>query len=99
MWFAAKFGSLIFLFIWVRATLPRLRLDQLLNFAWKFLVPLALINLLVAALWHFSGVWQFTGALELRWLMGAVILAPSYVLLGRALVTRPEPPRHYSYAL
>jgi NADH-quinone oxidoreductase subunit H len=98
IWFAAKFSALIFLFIWVRATLPRLRLDQLLNFAWKFLVPLALVNLLVAALWHWGGTWPFAGALEIRWLLGAAILAPSYVFLGRALVPHPAPPRSYSYA-
>jgi NADH-quinone oxidoreductase subunit H len=97
-WFAAKFGSIIFLFIWVRATLPRLRLDQLLTFAWKFLVPLALINLLVAALWYWSRTWPFAGALEIRWLLGAAILAPSYVCLGRGLLPLPAPPRHYSYA-
>jgi hypothetical protein len=44
--------------------LPRLRLDQLLNFAWKFLVPLALINLLVAAAWWkwpFPARWKSAG--------------------------------------
>src|SRR5208283_2315287 len=69
VWFGLKFGALIFLFIWARATLPRLRLDQLLRFAWKFLVPLALINLFVAAAWWKSGVWQFPAALEIRWLL------------------------------
>ena len=54
-WFAAKTGFLLFVFIWVRATLPRFRYDQLMAFAWKFLFPAALINLLVTsflvALW------------------------------------------------
>ena len=40
----------LFLFIWVRGTLPRFRYDQLMGFAWKFLFPLALVNLLITAL-------------------------------------------------
>jgi NADH-quinone oxidoreductase subunit H len=46
-WFLAKVGFLLFVFIWIRATLPRFRYDQLMGFAWKFLFPLALLNLLV----------------------------------------------------
>jgi NADH-quinone oxidoreductase subunit H len=97
-WFAAKFSVLIFLFIWVRATLPRLRLDQLLNFAWKFLVPLALVNLFVAVAWWQTGAWQFAGALELRWLLGTGLLAGVYVWLGRALKGGKSAQHQYSYA-
>jgi NADH-quinone oxidoreductase subunit H len=49
-WFAAKAGLLLFVFIWVRATLPRFRYDQLMNFTWKFLFPVAVLNLLATAL-------------------------------------------------
>ncbi|MBI1899117.1 MAG: NADH-quinone oxidoreductase subunit H [Acidobacteria bacterium] len=49
-WFAAKTGALIFLFIWIRGTLPRFRYDQLMRFAWTFLFPVALVNLLVTGL-------------------------------------------------
>ena len=49
LWFLMKVGTLAFVFIWIRATLPRLRIDQILGFAWKFLLPLSLINLVVAA--------------------------------------------------
>jgi NADH-quinone oxidoreductase subunit H len=49
-WFAAKTGTLLFLFIWVRGTLPRFRYDQLMGFAWKFLFPVAVVNLLVTGL-------------------------------------------------
>ena len=49
-WFAAKTGSLLFLFIWVRGTLPRFRYDQLMGFAWKFLFPVAVLNLLVTGI-------------------------------------------------
>ncbi len=97
-WFFAKFAALIAIFIWVRATVPRLRMDQLMKFAWKFLVPLTLINLLVAALWHYSGAWQFPGALAARWLLGAAIIGGAYVTLGRALHTNQFPTRTYRYA-
>lgn len=49
-WFLAKAGLLMFLFIWVRGTLPRFRYDQLMRFAWKFMFPFAVINLFGTAL-------------------------------------------------
>lgn len=49
-WFVAKTGALIFVFIWVRGTLPRFRYDQLMRFAWLYMFPAAVINLLVTAL-------------------------------------------------
>lgn len=49
-WFAAKTGFLLFVFIWVRATLPRFRYDQLMRFTWKFLFPVAMVNLLITGL-------------------------------------------------
>jgi len=45
-WFCAKTGSVLFTFMWVRGTLPRLRCDQLMGFTWKFLFPVAFANLL-----------------------------------------------------
>jgi NADH-quinone oxidoreductase subunit H len=49
-WFLAKTGAILFVFIWIRATLPRFRYDQLMSFTWKFLFPVAMLNLLVTAL-------------------------------------------------
>jgi NADH-quinone oxidoreductase subunit H len=45
--FVAKISAFLFFYIWVRGTLPRFRFDQLMNFGWKFLLPLALLNVLV----------------------------------------------------
>ena len=49
-WFLLKTGAVACGFIWVRATFPRLRIDQLLALAWKFLLPLSIINLFATAL-------------------------------------------------
>lgn len=49
-WFVLKVFCFLFLYIWVRGTLPRFRYDQLMAFGWKFLLPLAIANLVVTAL-------------------------------------------------
>lgn len=49
VWFALKVAALIFIFMWVRAVMPRFRYDQLMSFGWKVLIPVATLNLLVTA--------------------------------------------------
>jgi len=46
-WFIVKMSLFLFIFLWVRATVPRLRADQLMRFAWLFLIPLTLVNILL----------------------------------------------------
>ena len=50
LWFLLKVGAVACVFIWVRATFPRLRIDQLMALAWKFLLPASIINLFATAL-------------------------------------------------
>jgi NADH-quinone oxidoreductase subunit H len=50
LWFVFKVLMFLALYIWVRATLPRFRYDQLMSFGWKFLLPLAMVNILVTSL-------------------------------------------------
>jgi NADH-quinone oxidoreductase subunit H len=92
-WFFGKVMVSIFVFIWMRGTLPRLRQDQLMNFAWKFVLPFTLLNLLVTALWRFMGEgWQ-------RWVVCSIILVAAYVVMGRAAMRREHfGPRRYRYA-
>ena len=92
LWFFAKLLGLICGFIWVRGTLPRLRMDQLMGFAWKFMLPLALVNLLAAGIWHFMppGI--------VRWVVCSSIIVGPYVLLARALFeNRKISKRTYRY--
>ena len=49
LWFVLKLFALLFVFIWMRTTLPRLRYDQLMRFGWKVLLPVATINAVVTA--------------------------------------------------
>jgi len=93
IWFFAKVMTAIFIFIWMRGTLPRLRQDQLMNFAWKFVLPFTLLNLVVTALWRFmDGGW-------LRWVVCTAILVSAYVIMGRTGMTRKHfGPRSYRFA-
>jgi NADH-quinone oxidoreductase subunit H len=50
-WFFAKFGAALFFFIWLRGTVPRFRYDQLMDFGWKVLVPVAMVWIMVTAGW------------------------------------------------
>jgi NADH-quinone oxidoreductase subunit H len=99
VWFMGKLMGIVVLFIWVRGTVPRLRVDQLLNFAWKFMLPMALLNLVVAAVWHYSSGWDVPGALLWRWLLGAAMIGIPYVWLGSALAGGKKLTRRvYRYA-
>jgi NADH-quinone oxidoreductase subunit H len=73
LWLILKIFVVFFTMVWTRATLPRVRIDQLMAVAWKFLFPLALINLLVTALQVLAG-WPE----DMLWLMGII----NYALLG-----------------
>lgn len=78
IWFFLKLLALIGFFIWIRGTLPRLRMDQLMNLAWEFILPMALLNMLVAGVWHFL----IPGLL--RWIACiAIIAAPCILVSGR----------------
>ncbi len=50
-WFVAKVFCFLFLYVWVRGTLPRFRYDQLMSFGWKYLMPLAILNIVATSLW------------------------------------------------
>src|ERR1041385_1077058 len=78
-WFFAKLVAIILVFIWVRGTVPRLRMDQLMNFAWKFMLPMVLMNLVAAALWHFMQPGLA------RWIVSGTLVVAPYLLLGRGL--------------
>ncbi|HAB19321.1 MAG TPA: NADH-quinone oxidoreductase subunit NuoH [Verrucomicrobiales bacterium] len=93
LWFFGKLMALIVFFVWVRGTLPRLRMDQLMQFAWQFLLPLTFVNAVVAGLWHFTASWNVL----LRWALGVGLIAVAYFLLSRPFA-RAFPRRTYRYA-
>ena len=94
VWLFVKLFLLIALFIWVRGTLPRLRMDQLMNFAWKFLLPLSLVNLVGAAFWH------FLSNPILRWSVSGGLILGAFWLLGRGLMPSKQiGKRVYRYAM
>lgn len=91
-WFFAKLFVLIAMFIWLRGTLPRLRMDQLMNFAWKFMLPMVLVNIVATGLWHY-----LSAGVE-RWLVCTLVIGVPYLALGHALVTKPFARRTYRFA-
>ena len=61
-WFLGKTFTLVFVFVWMRGTLPRVRIDQLMGFAWKWLLPASLLNLFITALGVLAVDWLHRGA-------------------------------------
>src|SRR5216117_157576 len=92
-WFFLKLSALLFVYIWVRGTLPRTRVDQIMNFAWKFMLPMAFTLIVAAAVWHYQGR-GLAG-----WLWSLAVIAIVYFALSRLLDTRKKfAPRTYRFA-
>jgi len=97
IWFLMKIFALIAMMIWLRGTLPRLRVDQLMGFAWKFMLPLSILNILVAGFaWHAQQQDSKTITV-ITWVISLAILygtASGLNQLNRASAR----PRKYKYA-
>lgn len=92
VWFFAKTYALIFVLVWFRGTFPRLRADQLMGLAWKFLLPMTLINVVAA------GIWWIYRASFIGTIASAVILIVSYWALVRLNHPAPLTKRTYVFA-
>jgi len=75
LWFLIKVFAVFFVMIWTRTTLPRIRIDQLMALAWKFLLPLALINLII------TGIQVLIWPVALPWVMVLVNIMIMAVLV------------------
>jgi NADH-quinone oxidoreductase subunit H len=87
-WFLVKVYALQSIFIWIRSTLPRLRADQLMQFAWLILIPVTLFNILITAVLLLAVPQPYT-----LWVTGGVnwLLVVAYiVILGRAIGASPK---------
>jgi NADH-quinone oxidoreductase subunit H len=80
--FALKVAGFVFVMFWIRATLPRMRVDRLMNFAWKYLVPMSIVNILAAAVWFECYIRR---PRQMSWLMSALItaaiLVPAFLVI------------------
>src|SRR5881394_1614249 len=81
VWFFAKLSVLLFTFIWLRGTLPRMRIDHVMKFAWQFMMPMAFTCLIAAAAWHY----QSHGLAGWLWSLGILVVV--YFALSRFLGT------------
>jgi len=75
-WFFGKLAAIIFSYLWIRATYPRVRIDQLMRFAWLCMIPMALLTIPAAAIWHFTGRGLFS------WIMVVPLMLLPWVIVA-----------------
>ena len=97
IWFLAKVCILIGVMIWLRGTLPRLRVDQLMGFAWKFLLPLSILNIFIVGFaWHAKKANEGTAVSVIVWVAALIILYAAAKGLDRVNRAKVKP-RTYQY--
>ena len=96
VWFFAKMFALMLVMIWIRGTLPRLRVDHLMGFAWKFLLPLAIMNIFVGGFYYYAPRWH--GIPVVGWPIGFLVMYLSYECIGRLNRGPKTAQRVYHYA-
>jgi NADH-quinone oxidoreductase subunit H len=93
VWFFLNMGLLLFVFVWIRGTLPRIGVDQMMNFAWKFMLPMAFACIIAAAIWFYAG-----HALA-GWIWSLVVIVLAYFTLSLLIGTGKKfAPRTYRFA-
>ncbi len=100
LWFFLKCQLVIFFFVWVRASLPRVRWDHFMNLGWKVLIPISLVWVLLLAVMRAAGAqgWM-TNPIFLGVLLVVVVGLIGYILLGgRAEQPEPEPKAFDAFA-
>jgi NADH-quinone oxidoreductase subunit H len=91
-WFFAKLAVMILLNIWIRGTWPRMRVDQLMAFGWKLLLPMSLINIVAVGIWH------YVGSRPLAWTITTLLLVVSFIILAKLNASHTIEKRTYRYA-
>jgi len=89
IWFLIKTGFFLFAYIWFRSTFPRYRFDQLMALGWKWMIPLALVNIVVVASAILATPGRTNGLFALAWIYGGLFLVMALLAkLRRALARR-----------
>src|SRR6266436_8479045 len=91
-WFVAKLGGMIVMTIWIRGTWPRVRLDQLMSFAWKVLLPMSIVNIVAVGMWHYITV------RPIAWVVTTLWLVLWFVTLSKLATSETIEKREYRYA-
>jgi NADH-quinone oxidoreductase subunit H len=89
-WFLIKAAGFIFVYIWFRSTFPRYRFDQLMALGWKWMIPAALVNIVIVAVAILATPGRTNGLVMLSWIFGVLFVAMFLLARLRRALTRRD---------